>query len=145
MKESRIWRQIRDKLSTGAVRLWRNEVGHGLLIRHRDNAVRQAIIADCVAAAERRGGTAVRITYGLARGSADLIGFRTMRITPEMIGRDIAVFASVEVKTDTGTVRSEQQAWLEFVNERGGIACVARSVEDAKQAIDNGLQERHDD
>jgi hypothetical protein len=71
------------------------------------------------------------VTFGLARGSADLIGWRTVTITPEMVGQRIAVFTSIEVKTPTGRLRPEQQAWLGAVRGAGGIAGVARSVADA--------------
>jgi hypothetical protein len=75
------------------------------------------------------------VQFGLARGSADLIGWRTVTITPDMVGQRIAVFTSIEVKTPTGRVRSEQQAWLACVQQCGGIAGVARSVADATQII----------
>ena len=50
-----------------------------------------------------------------------------------MVGQKIAVFTSVEVKSSTGRIRPEQQQWLEAVQAAGGIAGVARSVEDAQQ------------
>ena len=75
------------------------------------------------------------VQFGLARGSADLIGWRTIVVTPEMVGQQIAVFASIEVKTPTGRVRPEQQAWLGCVQSAGGIAGIARSVDDAKLII----------
>jgi hypothetical protein len=78
------------------------------------------------------------VTFGLARGSADLIGWRTVTITPDMVGQRIAVFTSIEVKTPTGRVRSEQQAWLACVQESGGIAGVARSVDDAIRMVADG-------
>lgn len=71
------------------------------------------------------------VQFGLARGSADLIGWRTLVITPEMVGQRVAVFTSIEVKTPTGRIRPEQQAWLACVQGAGGIAGVARSVADA--------------
>jgi hypothetical protein len=71
------------------------------------------------------------VTFGLARGSADLIGWRTVVVTPEMVGTRLAVFTSIEVKTPTGRIRPEQQAWLGAVHGAGGIAGVARSVPDA--------------
>jgi hypothetical protein len=77
------------------------------------------------------------VTFGLARGSADLIGWRTVTITPEMVGSKLAVFTSIEVKTSTGRIRSEQQAWLATVQGAGGIAGVARSVTDARQLLSN--------
>ena len=75
------------------------------------------------------------VQFGLARGSADLIGWRIITITPGMVGQRIAVFTSIEVKTPTGRVRSEQQAWLACVQQCGGIAGVARSIADATQII----------
>jgi hypothetical protein len=71
------------------------------------------------------------VQFGLARGSADLIGWRTITITPDMVGRQLAVFISIEVKTERGRVRPEQHAWLAAVTGAGGIAGVARSVTDA--------------
>jgi hypothetical protein len=75
------------------------------------------------------------VQFGLARGSADLIGYRTITITPEMVGQQVAVFTSIEVKTPTGRIRPEQQQWLDTVQAAGGIAGVARSVEDAKALL----------
>ena len=71
------------------------------------------------------------VQFGLAKGSADLIGWTTRTITPDMVGQQVAVFTSIEVKTATGRLRPEQRQWLEAVQAAGGIAGVARSVEDA--------------
>ena len=71
------------------------------------------------------------VTFGLAKGSADLIGWRTVTVTPEMVGQRIAVFTSIEIKLPNGRVRPEQHAWLGAVRGAGGIAGVARSVADA--------------
>ena len=75
------------------------------------------------------------VTFGLARGSADLIGWRTITVTQAMVGTRLAIFTSIEVKTPTGRVRPEQQAWLEAVHQAGGIAIIARSVPDAELAL----------
>jgi hypothetical protein len=83
---------------------------------------------NCGVLQDRRG---VPVRYGLQPGSSDLIGWRTVTITPDMIGQRIAVFTSIEVKTPTGRLRPEQQQWLDAVQAAGGIAGVARSVEDA--------------
>jgi hypothetical protein len=77
------------------------------------------------------------VTFGLVRGSADLIGWRTVTITQAMVGTRLAIFTSIEVKTPTGRIRPEQQAWLEAVTHAGGIAGIARSVDDAKLIIKN--------
>jgi hypothetical protein len=75
------------------------------------------------------------VTFGLAKGSADLIGWRTITVTPAMVGTRLAIFTSIEVKTPRGRVRPEQQAWLEAVQQAGGIAIIARSVPDAELAL----------
>lgn len=75
------------------------------------------------------------VTFGLARGSADLIGWRTITVTADMVGHRLAVFTSIEVKTPTGRVRPDQTAWLGAVQAAGGIAGIARSVPDALQLV----------
>ena len=75
------------------------------------------------------------VQFGLARGSADLIGWRSLVITPEMVGQRIAVFTSIEVKTPTGRIRPDQQAWLNTVRNAGGIAGIARSVKDSEDLL----------
>jgi hypothetical protein len=76
------------------------------------------------------------VQFGLARGSADLIGYRTVTITPDMVGQQVAVFTSIEVKTPTGRIRPEQNNWLQTIKRAGGIAAIVRSVDDARDAID---------
>jgi hypothetical protein len=75
------------------------------------------------------------VQFGLCKGSADLIGWKQVTITPDMVGRKMAVFASIEVKTPTGRLTPEQSNWLSVVQAAGGVAGVARSVEDAQQIL----------
>ena len=111
MTEQSIQQHIRISCSTGNTRLFRNNTG-----TLRDQHGRP-------------------VSFGLARGSSDLIGYRTVTITPDMVGQQVAVFTSVEVKTPTGRIRPEQRAWMETVQAAGGIAGVARSVEDAQRIV----------
>lgn len=71
------------------------------------------------------------VRFGLHPGSADLIGWQTVTITPDMVGQRVAVFASVEVKTEIGKLKPEQQNWLEQVKNAGGLAFCARSPDEA--------------
>lgn len=73
-----------------------------------------------------------RITYGLHPGSSDLIGFRTLTILPEHVGRRVAVFVGAEIKTESGRVRPNQLVWQSVVRNFGGIAEVLRSTDDAR-------------
>jgi hypothetical protein len=77
------------------------------------------------------------VTFGLARGSADLIGWRSVVVTPDMVGRRLAVFTSIEIKTPRGRLSPEQHNWQLAVASAGGIAGVARSVTDAEQLLAN--------
>ena len=109
--EQTIQQQIRLTCGTGSTRLFRNNTG-----TLRDQQGRP-------------------VQFGLAKGSADLIGWRTITIGPEHIGQRIAVFTSIEVKTPTGRVSPEQRHWLGAVQAAGGIAGVARSVDDALRIV----------
>ena len=80
------------------------------------------------------------VTFGLARGSADLIGWRTITVTPDMVGTRLAVFCSIEVKTSTGRLTPQQRHWLDAVHRAGGIAGIARSVGDALRIVTSACQ-----
>jgi hypothetical protein len=75
------------------------------------------------------------VTFGLARGSADLIGWRTITVTPEMVGQQLAVFTSIEIKTPSGRITPQQRNWLHAVRTAGGIAGVARTIPDALRIV----------
>jgi len=75
------------------------------------------------------------VQFGLCKGSADLIGWKQVTITPDMVGQQMAVFASIEVKTPTGRLTPEQKNWMDAVQAAGGVAGIARSVEDAQQIL----------
>jgi hypothetical protein len=75
------------------------------------------------------------VRYGLVVGSGDLIGWQSVVITEAMVGQRFARFLSVEVKTPTGRLSPEQETWRQAVLKAGGIAVVARSVDDIKFLI----------
>jgi hypothetical protein len=111
---------IIDTLCRGATRLWRNNVG-GLY--------------------DQRGRF---VAYGLGShagsvlsGTSDAIGLHSITISPEMVGRRIAVFVAIEAK-DRAPLTPDQRAYLTIIHEAGGIAGVAHSVEDAQQIIARG-------
>ena len=70
------------------------------------------------------------IEYGLHKGSADLIGWETIEITPDMVGQKIARFLSIECKSKKGKPTDQQLHWAEMVNNAGGKSIIARSVAD---------------
>ncbi len=108
--ERRIQSDIQLAAGSGPARLWRNNTG----------ALRDAR------------GQLVR--YGLCPGSSDLIGYRSVVITEDMVGQRLAVFAAVEVK-DRGRATEQQEAFINLIQQAGGLAGVARSVADARAIL----------
>lgn len=134
MTEHQIQQRIILAMGRGLRRLWRNNVGTawagqsqqitaanrftiGQTLKPGDVVVRQARI----------------LHAGLCPGSADLIGYTTIEVTPDMVGQRLAVFTAVEVKTPTGRPTPQQVAFLEHVRQAGGRAGIARSIEDAER------------
>lgn len=68
---------------------------------------------------------------GLCVGSSDVIGWTPIEITPEMVGRRVAVFTALEVKTGRLKATDEQQRFVDAVRDAGGIAGVVRSTDEA--------------
>ena len=71
------------------------------------------------------------IQYGVCNpGGSDLIGWTPVTITPDMVGRTVAVFTACEVKSQRGTASAAQINFIDAVTKAGGFAGVARSVAD---------------
>ena len=115
--ETKIQQEIRLGLGTrDDVRLFRNQVGQ---------------------LPDPRTGRPVQ--FGLARGSADLVGWKTIEVTPDMVGQRLAIFTSIEVKTPTGRATPAQKTWMDVVEKAGGIAGIARSADDAMKIVGDSL------
>lgn len=117
-------------------KLWRNNVGTAWTGKAEQVTATNAF---AIGRTLKPGDVVVRqarpLHAGLCPGSADLIGYRTVTITPEHVGQTVAVFAAVEVKSATGRPTPEQTTWLQHVSAAGGRAGVARSVEDAERIL----------
>jgi hypothetical protein len=108
MSEQELQQRIRLELGRGPVRLWRNNVG---------------------ALRDERGRL---VTYGLCKGSSDLIGLSQVVIGPEHLGQTLALFTALEVKTGRGRLSEEQEKFLRLVQQLGGRAGVVRCLDDAQ-------------
>lgn len=103
------------------VRLFRNSVGAGWTGKTvRSDREGNVLLAN-----------ARPVTFGLAPGSSDLIGFRDVLVQPHHIGRHLAVWLAVEVKGPATRITPGQIAFIEAVRSRGGLAGIAKSVDDA--------------
>ena len=70
-------------------------------------------------------------------GGSDLIGYRRVTVTPEMVGTEVPVFAAIEVKAARGKATQQQKAFIEHIRNAGGIAGIARSVDEAQSILLN--------
>ncbi len=102
-KETRYLKHALVRLSKHGYRLFRNNVG----LTPADPAGR-------------------RVRYGLCRGSSDLVGWLPTTVTQDDVGRTLAVFAAVEVKTPEGLLSVTQRRFLAAVQAAGGVALVVR-------------------
>lgn len=75
------------------------------------------------------------VTFGLSPGSPDLVGWKTVEISQDMVGHKVAVFCGLEIKTPGERPRPDQQQWLDRLEQAGGIAAVVHSVEEAVAAL----------
>jgi hypothetical protein len=122
--EHTLMNEIRVALSRGDTRLFRQNSGEGWTgqaIRLPDGSV---LIKN-----------PRRLIAGFP-GLADLGGWRTVTVRRDMVGRKLAVYVAVEVKTKKGRATAAQDGFLEAVVAAGGIAAVARSVGEARAAME---------
>ena len=80
------------------------------------------------------------LAAGLCKGGADLVGWTSVEITPEMVGKKMAVWTAIEVKTSKGKVSAEQANFIRVSNHYGGIAGVARTPEEGVEIIQKAWQ-----
>jgi hypothetical protein len=130
LHESNIFTRTSKRLSELGARLFRNNVGSaytgpGMTLKPGQHYTGKG--GERVIFAPRL------IAFGLHKGSGDGIGWVTRTVTPDMIGQRVAVFLSVETKTDTGRTSEEQQTWLANVARAGGLAIVTNNDEEAAQ------------
>jgi hypothetical protein len=108
VKENAIQQLVRLALSEAGATMFRNNVG----------------------ATHTPDGRLIR--YGVCNpGGSDLIGWKSVEITPDMVGKKVAVFTAVEVKGPQGRPTADQMHFLATVARAGGLAGIARSPEDA--------------
>lgn len=68
-------------------------------------------------------------------GMSDNGGWVSVIVTPEMVGKPVAVSLWVEDKQGAGRSSTEQKAWIQFVRKQGGRAGVSRCDDDTAAII----------
>lgn len=74
--------------------------------------------------------------------SSDLIGFTRMIITPDMVGKTIAVFTAVEVKKEEWNLdkkldkrETAQNNFINWIKSQGGFAGFANHIDSLKNIL----------
>lgn len=111
--ETKLMNRILIALSNVGCVVWRNETAGAWVGKVIHKETNQVTLTN-----------ASMMRFGLALGSSDIIG-----IAP--CGR----FLAIEVKTKTGRPTHQQLGFIEAVRKNGGIAGIARSVQDALDLI----------
>ena len=78
------------------------------------------------------------VRYGLAPGSADLVGWQSVVVRPEHVGMRLARFVSLETKGPGGSPDPDQLTWLARTTEAGAAAAVVYSTTQALTALRAG-------
>lgn len=117
MKESDIQASIMIALSQAGCTVWRQNVGQGWAGKSQRLSTGSVVIHD-----------PRPLHAGLCVGSSDIIGITSN-----------GQFLAVEVKSKLGRVSEDQQRFIDAIRRKGGIAGVARSVEDALELLSGSV------
>lgn len=136
--ESNIVQDCRVAASKRGARVFRNNRGLFVTIDCIDKIKRAVMQPNPIKAVLETLKTLRRVRAGLeVPGSADLIGWHTIVITPAMVGKRVAVFTAPEVKRDGQYPSADQKHFIDNVQKAGGIAGVVRSGADMDNLLDS--------
>lgn len=68
-------------------------------------------------------------------GQYDTYGWKSIVITPDMVGQRVAVHVEIEIKFGADRESVEQKSWGAFCAQQGVRVGVARTVEDAERVL----------
>lgn len=120
MSEGKLLKNFLVEFSRLGGRLFRNNVAKSWIGKHEKLKDGSVLIRN-----------PRRLNSGLCEGSSDLIGWTSVTITGDMVGRTLAIFTAIEVKSSTKLkATNEQKAFIHAVNASGGIGIIARELKD---------------
>lgn len=108
-RERRVMREVLREILPDKDRLFRINSGMGWIgemVRHSDGIV---ILKNA------------RPLHAAPEGWPDLFGWTVVEVTPEMVGRKIAVARGVEVKAGNDKMRASQEKFKKLLESMGGI------------------------
>lgn len=132
MSETALLHRLLIAFSNAGARLFRNHVG----LAYQGKAIR--VTRACSVRVEP-GDVVIEkarlVKAGLCVGSSDAIGWTSRVVTPDMVGKRIAVFTAAEAKSEQGRLTPEQDNFLKQVEHAGGIALECRDVDSSVDAL----------
>lgn len=127
MKELSLQNMIRAELSKHGIMNFRNNTGMGWAGKPEKIYKQQSVVCypgDVVVRQARP------LHAGLCEGSSDIIGIKSVIVTPDMIDKTVGIFVGAEVKTKAGRISDKQHTFRDNINKAGGLADVIRSVDE---------------
>lgn len=119
-QETIIQNKIRLALAKSGATTFRNSVGQGWTGKTVDQGQGYITLA-----------TPRPLVAGLCVGSSDVIGWKPVTITPEMVGQTVAVFVAMEIKTPVGRASAEQLKFIAAAKKAGSITGFPTSPDEA--------------
>lgn len=143
--ESTVQRQVWEALArrqSSRVTLFRSNAGKAWMSNLGPRGISRMTDGSILMQAPRPVGLGLAMVNGdTVPGLSDLTGWTEIVITPEMVGRRLAVFTCVETKeTGGGRRRDNQINFVQQVQRAGGIAGFASSERQAHEIIDAWLR-----
>jgi hypothetical protein len=75
------------------------------------------------------------VRFGLFPGSGDIIGYKSVTITEDMVGKKLAGFVSIEGKVGRDYMKPNQKQWLSACQSAGSFCGEARTREDVVRIL----------
>lgn len=84
-------------------------------------------------------GFARRVAFGcFAPGAPDMIGFQTVTITQDMVGKQFARFTVLEIKREGGgRVTADQADVIDMIKSRGGKAAIIDNIAQLHELLED--------
>jgi hypothetical protein len=131
VKGTALMHRILLAVSNGPIRLFRQNVGLGWIGKGTvyKRAAQVTVFPGDVLI--RQG----RPFHAGIEGMSDLGGWKSVVVTPEMVGKKVAIYCAVEIKGEGDRPRPAQRTFIQWVKDAGGIADFVYSEQDAKDLL----------
>lgn len=109
------WRLFRNNTGTGwAGKIFRTPMPISVRLNPEDVIIRNASL----------------LNAGLCKGSSDIIGWKPVIITQDMVGKTVAIFTAIEIKYGSTKTTEEQSNFIDNVIRAGGYGKIVRSADE---------------